>query len=204
MRSPASAATLRPRPRLSADEAVLALVYSAGAALIRLVPGTLDRYRQSRADLSAGRHVRRCDVRLVGVRSSAASRHSWPTIFCSRSRATRSASTGRRMLRRWWYSSQCRWWWVSLPDALRRQAQDAWLSTRRVETLFDFSRRLATAVSERDLRAAASAGDHRTARKTLRDSCRDRGPRRAARRSGAIARVPRYRSGGCRLGAGAS
>jgi len=45
-----------------------------------------------------------------------------------------------------------------LAARLRRQAQDAWLSTRRVETLFDFSRRLATAVDERDLLSAASNG----------------------------------------------
>lgn len=45
-----------------------------------------------------------------------------------------------------------------LAARLRRQAQDAWLSTRRVETLFDFSRRLATAVDERDLMSAASQG----------------------------------------------
>lgn len=45
-----------------------------------------------------------------------------------------------------------------LAARLRRQARDAWLSTRRVETLFDFSRRLATAVDERDLIAAASQG----------------------------------------------
>ena len=45
-----------------------------------------------------------------------------------------------------------------LASRMRRQAQDAWLSTRRVETLFDFSRRLATAVDERDLVAAAAQG----------------------------------------------
>ncbi|HEY5810493.1 MAG TPA: sensor histidine kinase KdpD [Povalibacter sp.] len=45
-----------------------------------------------------------------------------------------------------------------LAARLRRQAHDAWLSTRRVETLFDFSRRLATAVDERDLLLAASQG----------------------------------------------
>lgn len=45
-----------------------------------------------------------------------------------------------------------------LAARLRRQARDAWLSTRRVETLFDFSRRLATAVDERDLISAASQG----------------------------------------------
>jgi two-component system sensor histidine kinase KdpD len=45
-----------------------------------------------------------------------------------------------------------------LAARLRRQARDAWLSTRRVETLFDFSRRLATAVDERDLTSAASQG----------------------------------------------
>lgn len=45
-----------------------------------------------------------------------------------------------------------------LAARLRRQAKDAWLSTRRVETLFDFSRRLATAVDERDLMSAASQG----------------------------------------------
>lgn len=45
-----------------------------------------------------------------------------------------------------------------LAARLRRQARDAWLSTRRIETLFDFSRRLATAVDERDLIAAASQG----------------------------------------------
>ena len=45
-----------------------------------------------------------------------------------------------------------------LASRMRRQAQDAWLSTRRVETLFDFSRRLATAVDERDLVTAAAQG----------------------------------------------
>ena len=45
-----------------------------------------------------------------------------------------------------------------LAARLRRQAQDAWLSTRRVEALFDFSRRLATAVDQRDLLFAASNG----------------------------------------------
>jgi two-component system sensor histidine kinase KdpD len=45
-----------------------------------------------------------------------------------------------------------------LAGRLRRQASDAWLSTRRVETLFDFSRRLTTAIDEQDLRAAASQG----------------------------------------------
>jgi two-component system sensor histidine kinase KdpD len=45
-----------------------------------------------------------------------------------------------------------------LAARLRRQAHDAWLSTRRVETLFDFSRRLATAVDDRDLLAAAATG----------------------------------------------
>lgn len=45
-----------------------------------------------------------------------------------------------------------------LAARLRRQARDAWISTRRVETLFDFSRRLATAVDERDLISAASQG----------------------------------------------
>ncbi|HEY4369503.1 MAG TPA: sensor histidine kinase KdpD [Steroidobacteraceae bacterium] len=45
-----------------------------------------------------------------------------------------------------------------LAGRMRRQARDAWLSTRRVETLFDFSRRLATAVNERDLMSAASQG----------------------------------------------
>lgn len=45
-----------------------------------------------------------------------------------------------------------------LAARLRRQAQDAWLSTRRVETLFDFSRRLATAIDERDLLSAAANG----------------------------------------------
>lgn len=45
-----------------------------------------------------------------------------------------------------------------LAGRLRRQAQDAWVNTRRVETLFDFSRRLATAVDERDLVSAASRG----------------------------------------------
>lgn len=45
-----------------------------------------------------------------------------------------------------------------LAGRLRRQARDASLSTRRVETLFDFSRRLATAVDERDLMSAAAQG----------------------------------------------
>lgn len=45
-----------------------------------------------------------------------------------------------------------------LASRMRKQAQDAWLSTRRVETLFDFSRRLATVVNERDLIAAAAQG----------------------------------------------
>lgn len=45
-----------------------------------------------------------------------------------------------------------------LAGRLRRQASDAWLSTRRVETLFDFSRRLTTAIDEQDLRNAASEG----------------------------------------------
>jgi two-component system, OmpR family, sensor histidine kinase KdpD len=45
-----------------------------------------------------------------------------------------------------------------LAARLRRQANDAWLGTRRVETLFDFSRRLATAVDERDLVNAAGQG----------------------------------------------
>ncbi|MBB6094108.1 two-component system sensor histidine kinase KdpD [Povalibacter uvarum] len=45
-----------------------------------------------------------------------------------------------------------------LAARLRRQAHDAWLSTRRVETLFDFSRRLATAVDDRDLLTAAATG----------------------------------------------
>jgi two-component system sensor histidine kinase KdpD len=45
-----------------------------------------------------------------------------------------------------------------LAGRMRRQAQDAWLSTRRMETLFDFSRRLATAVDERDLMSAAAQG----------------------------------------------
>lgn len=45
-----------------------------------------------------------------------------------------------------------------LAGRLRRQARDAWLATRRVETLFDFSRRLATVVDERDLMSAAAQG----------------------------------------------
>ncbi len=45
-----------------------------------------------------------------------------------------------------------------LASRLRRQASDAWSATRRVETLFDFSRRLATAVDELDLINAASQG----------------------------------------------
>lgn len=45
-----------------------------------------------------------------------------------------------------------------LAGRLRRQASDAWLSTRRVETLFDFSRRLTTAIDEQDLRTAAAQG----------------------------------------------
>ena len=45
-----------------------------------------------------------------------------------------------------------------LAARMRRQASDAWRSTRRVETLFDFSRRLATAVDERDLLGAAAGG----------------------------------------------
>jgi two-component system sensor histidine kinase KdpD len=45
-----------------------------------------------------------------------------------------------------------------LAGRLRRQARDAWLSTRRVETLFDFSRRLTTAIDELDLRNAAAQG----------------------------------------------
>ncbi|HEY6640620.1 sensor histidine kinase KdpD [Povalibacter sp.] len=45
-----------------------------------------------------------------------------------------------------------------LAARLRRQANDAWLGTRRVEALFDFSRRLATAVDERDLVSAAQQG----------------------------------------------
>lgn len=45
-----------------------------------------------------------------------------------------------------------------LTGRLRRQALDAWLATRRVETLFDFSRRLATVVDERDLMSAAAQG----------------------------------------------
>lgn len=45
-----------------------------------------------------------------------------------------------------------------LAARMRRQASDAWLSTRRVETLFDFARRLATAVDERDLMLAAGQG----------------------------------------------
>lgn len=45
-----------------------------------------------------------------------------------------------------------------LAGRLRRQAQDAWLATRRVEMLYDFSRRLATAIDERDLLSAAARG----------------------------------------------
>lgn len=45
-----------------------------------------------------------------------------------------------------------------LAGRLRRQANDASLATRRVETLFDFSRRLTTAIDDHDLRAAASQG----------------------------------------------
>jgi len=45
-----------------------------------------------------------------------------------------------------------------LAGRLRRQAQDAWLGTQRVEMLYDFSRRLATAIDERDLLAAAAHG----------------------------------------------
>ena len=45
-----------------------------------------------------------------------------------------------------------------LAGRLRRQAQDAWLGTQRVEMLYDFSRRLATATDERDLLAAAAYG----------------------------------------------
>ena len=45
-----------------------------------------------------------------------------------------------------------------LAGRLRRQVSDASLSTRRVETLFDFSRRLTTAIDERDLRIAAAQG----------------------------------------------
>jgi two-component system, OmpR family, sensor histidine kinase KdpD len=45
-----------------------------------------------------------------------------------------------------------------LAGRLRRQARDAWLATRRVETLFDFSRRLATVVDEHDLMSAAAQG----------------------------------------------
>jgi two-component system sensor histidine kinase KdpD len=45
-----------------------------------------------------------------------------------------------------------------LASRLRRQARDASLATERAEMLFDFSRRLATSVDERDLIAAASQG----------------------------------------------
>ena len=45
-----------------------------------------------------------------------------------------------------------------LAGRLRRQAHDAWLATQRVETLFDFARRLTTAIDERDLKSAAAQG----------------------------------------------
>lgn len=45
-----------------------------------------------------------------------------------------------------------------LAARLRRQASDASRATRRVEALFDFSRRLATAIDESDLVNAASKG----------------------------------------------
>ena len=45
-----------------------------------------------------------------------------------------------------------------LAGRLRRQAADASFNTERVQTLFEFARRLATAANERDLRLAAASG----------------------------------------------
>jgi two-component system, OmpR family, sensor histidine kinase KdpD len=155
-RSRASLLVYRP-PWLTSREAVLALLYSAGAAVL----GIFLEPRIGGPNTAL--------IFLLAVTFAGATGGLWASLLCSVTGflaynylftepryslvvdKTQDVATLLVFLAVSFVVGQ-------LAARLRRQAQNAWLSTRRVETLFDFSRRLATAVDERDLLAAASQG----------------------------------------------